>query len=90
MHLLTFKYEFAKAKWLQSQDHRICEARLVSITLPEKQKGDPNLVMLVVAADIARDKWRVATMDPQPDMQPAYDSADDQDHGSPPPKEQQT
>ena len=39
--------------------------------------------MLAVAADNARAKWRMAAMDAQPDMQSAYDSADDQAHGSP-------
>ena len=46
--------------------------------------------MLAVAANNVRAKQRVAAVDAWPDMQPAYDSADDQDHGSPPPKEQQT
>ena len=66
------------------------EARMMPASQPQKQKGGPNQVMLVVSADHASAKQRAAAMDAQPDMQPAYEFKDDQDYGSHPPKEQQT
>ena len=47
--------------------------------------------MLMAAANNAKAKQRVTPMDTQPDVQlPAYNSADDQDQRSSPPKEQKT
>ena len=59
---------------------------MVPATLPERQERGPS----PAAGGNARAKWRVAAMDARPDMQPVYDSSDEQDHGSPPPRDQQT
>ena len=90
MHLLAFRDELARDRWLWSLDLRVCEARTLPTTIPKMQKGSPNPVMVAAAANNTRAKWRAVAMDAWPDIQPTYDHADDQDHGSPPPKEQQT
>ena len=46
--------------------------------------------MLAVEANNMQAKQAAAILDAHPDIQPAYDSTDGEDHGSPPPKKQHT
>ena len=49
-----------------------------------------SVVMLLADAEYMWAKQAAALLDACMDFQPAHDSADEEDHGSPPPKKQQT
>ena len=88
----TFRDELAAVKCLLSTKGKVvCGVRTCPAPLPQVPPGSAqSAVMLALEANNMWAKQVAAVLDAQPDIQPAHDSTDEEDHSSPPPKEQCT